>query len=390
MTTEEKARAYDEAITTAKRIISENCSEVEKLCLKCVFPELAESEDERIRKELVEYHKQQFEKNRDQEVGLFHKEAIAYLEKQKEQKEQKVDIDKLRRDLYQSGYNDGYQHGREDEQKEQKPVDYEAELKKCKDNPLYFYDKYVTVKLKPAKWSDEDKIQLTNILIMLKEYLIHHYSKDDVNKSVDWLESLPKRFNLQPKQEWSEEDQKSLNRAINICISDFGEESETARFLKSLPERFNVEPKLKWSEEDRHAIENCEYAIKKTFKRRANPHRIETLNWLKSLPLKLKKENKEWKHYIWTTNLRFDFTALIKYDNTDNYEIVQAGNRPKQEKNGIYILIKDIKSQPYWKPSEEQMKALKLARSFVVDDFSENPTLSEILKTLQEQLEKLM
>lgn len=48
--------------------------------------------DEKIRKELVEYHKQQFEKNRDQEVGLFHKDAIAYLEKQKQQNPIKMEV----------------------------------------------------------------------------------------------------------------------------------------------------------------------------------------------------------------------------------------------------------------------------------------------------------
>lgn len=46
---------------------------------------------------------------------------------------------------------------KEEKQKEQKPVDYEAELKKCKDNPLYFYDKYVSIKQKPAEWSEEEK-----------------------------------------------------------------------------------------------------------------------------------------------------------------------------------------------------------------------------------------
>ena len=51
--------------------------------------------------------------------------------------------------------------------------------------------------------------------------------------------------------------------------------------------------------------------------------------------------------------------------------------------------LSSLHPQSHWKPSEEQIKALKIARSFVVDDFSENPTLSEILKTLQEQLEKL-
>ena len=42
-----------------------------------------------------------------------------------------------------------------------------------------------------------------------------------------------------------------------------------------------------------------------------------------------------------------------------------------------------------WKPSDEQIKAVKLARSFVVDDFYEHPALSEILIELEEQLKKL-
>lgn len=43
MTIEEKAKAYDDALAIAKRIINNNCMEVEKLCLGCVFPQLAES-----------------------------------------------------------------------------------------------------------------------------------------------------------------------------------------------------------------------------------------------------------------------------------------------------------------------------------------------------------
>ena len=84
MTTEEKAKAYDEALTIAKRIISKNCSEVEKLCLKSIFPELTESEDERTKKQLIDAIK----------IGCsnsgisFTKEAadryIAWLEKQEE------------------------------------------------------------------------------------------------------------------------------------------------------------------------------------------------------------------------------------------------------------------------------------------------------------------
>ena len=113
----------------------------------------------------------------------------------------------------------------------------------------------------------------------------------------------------------------------------------------------------KWSEEDEQWLESIikDYEDNLTKdKDHAAVIKIK-IDFLKSLRL---KSHSEWRHYIWTTNLRFDFTALIKYDNTDNYEIVQAGNRPKQEKNGVYILIKDIKPQPSWKPREKQMEAL--------------------------------
>ena len=96
----------------------------------------------------------------------------------------------------------------------------------------------------------------------------------------------------------------------------------------------------------------------------------------------------EWRHYIWAINMKFDYTALIKYDNTDNYEIVQAGNRPKQEKNGVYILIKDIKPQSYWKPSKEQMEVLKDYADSAID--SQRDIEGNILFSLYDDLEKLM
>ena len=91
----------DELIKLAKKHKYTNC-------------QLRESEDERIRKELIEFIKWSVDRHFMRED--FHQAKrpavwIAYLEKQKEQK----------------------------------PVDYEAELKKCKDNPLYFYDKYVSI-----------------------------------------------------------------------------------------------------------------------------------------------------------------------------------------------------------------------------------------------------
>lgn len=52
--------------------------------------------------------------------------------------------------------------------------------------------------------------------------------------------------------------------------------------------------------------------------------------------------------------------------------------------------LKSLKYRYMWKPTKEHVEAVRLARSFVTDDFSENPTLSEILIDLEEQLKKLM
>lgn len=91
MTTEEKAKAYDEALERAKEIKSkilsshlstESCKAVSEY-INEIIPELRESEDERVRKGIVETIKQCPDtflnsKNRD--------EMLAYLEKQKEHK----------------------------------------------------------------------------------------------------------------------------------------------------------------------------------------------------------------------------------------------------------------------------------------------------------------
>lgn len=54
MTTEEKARAYDEALEDM-RVIYPNLRGAAKLAVEHAFPKLRESEDERIRRTLVEY-----------------------------------------------------------------------------------------------------------------------------------------------------------------------------------------------------------------------------------------------------------------------------------------------------------------------------------------------
>jgi len=67
----------------------------------------------------------------------------------------------------------------------------------------------------------------------------------------------------------------------------------------------------------------------------------------------------EWRRFLWHPMMRFDYTSIVKYDGSEDYEIVKAGNKPSKEQNGVFIPIKEISTKPQWKPSEKQMDGLK-------------------------------
>ena len=69
---EEKAKAYDRALEIAKAWCKIDNNDLSNDDLETIFPELKESEEERIRKEIIEYIK----------TGTYHKDWLAWLEKQ--------------------------------------------------------------------------------------------------------------------------------------------------------------------------------------------------------------------------------------------------------------------------------------------------------------------
>ena len=195
---EEKAKAYDELKVKLQELTEDGY--IDKLALLDLFPELKESEDERIRKELIEY----FRWNVKQILNDFsNKECLAWLEKQGEQKfEQKFFInDKVVHkatgkiwtihhylkdtNSYYVEDNDGLLHHY-----------IESELK--------------LIEQKPA-WSGEDEYNLAWIVETLlgldgdKEYT------DSCKKMAKWLKSLKDRYTWKP----SDEQMKALEEATN-------------------------------------------------------------------------------------------------------------------------------------------------------------------------------
>ena len=203
---------YNELVEAARAVVEGNpglCKIDEGLGrLSKLLPE-KEIEDERIRKRLVEYfngYYDRFSSRNNVNVhweGLEVKAVIAYLEKQKEQK----------------------------------PANSE----------------------KPKEWIDNFEENIRNLLhdkltdhsedgSMSWTTLIDDKTLKDIVNGI-WFyvgkEALkyPNKELSQP--EWSEEDEKYLNLAINIVASDFGKDSPTVSWLKSL----RPQPHWKPSEE---------------------------------------------------------------------------------------------------------------------------------------------
>ena len=156
------------------------------------FPELAESEDERIRKALMQNLKERFGTKGNMGEGLDMPDVLAWLKKQGEQKPVVDDKDaekaseEYRNFRMSCGIKDPVMLNEIEE------AYYEGAIRKQK----------------PA-WSEEDEDILNTI--------INHFKVDiectDEDDMVRWLKSLKDR--VQPKREWSEEDEKMIQDIIN-------------------------------------------------------------------------------------------------------------------------------------------------------------------------------
>lgn len=344
----------EEAIKLVKRIKGAIVyTEEEKEALETLIPELHESEDEKTRKALIEALKT------SETVGELkfilpepmREDAIAYLEKQKHS----LNFDAIsswlrdRASRYVNGEYNEFHHCIEydgtinverliadlkvavdsgtfdiHEQKEQKPWEWGEEEAKILDSIIDDYEKAAKsfcgydgkigllrairdgeYDLPKRECGEEDEKIRNEIL----EYFTITRARDFVAnpERQKWISYIEKQKERKP--EWSEEDERMLSRCIKSveCSKQFAD-SETYKaakdvemnWLKSLPERFNLEPKQEWNEEDEKMLTSF-------------LHKVEVCDLLTN------KEN------VW-----------------------------------IVKRLKSLRPKPHWRPSEEQMRALKV------------------------------
>ena len=92
------------------------------------------------------------------------------------------------------------------------------------------------------EWNGADNVRSTSTMQVL-EYAksipdYNQFGIDDINKNINWIKSLKER--VQPKQEWSEEDEKIFNGIILRC-KKYGHQ-EQIDWLKSLKQRYTWKP----------------------------------------------------------------------------------------------------------------------------------------------------
>ena len=83
MTQEEKAKAYDEALERASAAYKDNDRHL-KATLERIFPELKESDDEKIKNAILNHLKKMWENCQDDVCGVHVEDAIAWVEKQQD------------------------------------------------------------------------------------------------------------------------------------------------------------------------------------------------------------------------------------------------------------------------------------------------------------------
>jgi len=232
---EEKAKAYDEALEKAKNYHSPETACNVRIAMENLFPELKESEDERIRREIID-----FLRISANTFNADYDNWIAWLEKQGEchiSHDDKIMIKQLT-EYFTTGHGLQNTNGtvvewlndvkeKLEKQGEQKPatMSLDEAIKHCKEkscgnNACALEHKQLEKWLielkelkeqKPAEWSEEDREMRLKIL----RYLSTRCNVNEYEEAEEWLKSL------RPQKRW-----KPSDRELGAILTAIGDERQ--------------------------------------------------------------------------------------------------------------------------------------------------------------------
>ena len=355
-----------------------------------IFPEPKESEDERIRKELLAWLKSTDGQTLPMDR---YNAAIAWLEKKGEQKPVeptdlrtwKYIVDAVlteREGIGQYIDSPWTTEVAEKLQKrfgniEQKPVELEKEeksrlMKKCVHRAYQQgYDTgfhIATTELEhKQEWSEEDEVRLNDVIRLIEnsghvESIRKHY--------IDWLKSLRPQ-EQQYDDEWSDEDKEFLKLTLSNLTElkdrygeGYGRVGECIKWLNSLqPQPIDVEAVIAY--QDGYQKAELEFSQKQ---QEWTQEDIDMIDWLIRC---CEKEHEE-----------------LCNDRYGHQDIVSDLKRDCRKKwDWLESLKGKVAPQKQWKPSEEQM--IYLSEAIDVVTRAEKFSIVTALKELREQLKKL-
>ena len=221
---------------------------------------LAESKDEKIRKDCLKYLDWEYHRCSHEEDKIKIEKCIAWLEKQCKPAEiNPSEFDsQLNRLLKQF----------ESLPKEELASSLSFYLNVVQNDGTYKEEKQG--EQKPA-WSEEDKEMLDGIIVdveVLKEQDRTKDGKAAYQKEIDWLKSLKDRVQPQPKQEWSKEEQQIIEDAACIildCVNTAETKKEEERLEELADKLQDLRPQNTWKP-SQGQLECLGYAIEKAEK----------------------------------------------------------------------------------------------------------------------------
>ena len=339
-TIEEKARAYDEAIRKLRGMMPnwERLSYNGKTFLQdliYIIPELAESEDEKVRKEIVNYFK--FQTRDEPSRKEIHNKWIAWLEKQEGCEHiRKEWLEHIKQSWYKEGFIDGkYSGGTSKEW----TINDAATLKELID-----FLENGTAKLQHdlTRYANWLKIQFTPIEKQGEQKSADSYCQENCKGFQETGKCFADGM-CKAKRE-AEQELTDLNEFINELSKQFPDVSfaklsrivvRVAKWAKSNDEeKSKVQPKQEWSEEDEQILQGI---------------------WDEILANKHDAEECEWKTY-----------------------------------DKFLDWLKSLRPQNKWKPSDEQIKVCKEVYADILSAKGfDLGTVNGELNRLEEELKKL-
>lgn len=281
---EEKAKRYDEMSKEVKDFFDgkqKMYSDVEQT-LNHLFPELKESDDEKIRKEMIFYFQQEMPQCSIQEHADKMKEFIAWL------KRQEVERTKLELKAGNSYFCYKSRWERADSETFKKGLIYKCNKDGVLDNFVIKNPEqhFVEIKDERIAWLEKQDEQKPTDKVEPKFKVGDRiYEWDDEKKELMKIEPKPAMEIKTPeeslgidsatynnivdeciygeqKPNWSEEDEETLNRIRVIVRNDNSSRVEDILWLKSLRDRVQPQPKQEWSEEDEEMFERIDDSLK--------------------------------------------------------------------------------------------------------------------------------